>query len=278
LIDFGAPDKESGTAATLAYAAPEIWRGAAVSWQSDLFSLGLLRQDLCDGLRVSARLGDEREACARAESRACPGDPWLDPVPEVRRARRILPSPEAKASLAARVAGLLEERRSGALARTREISAIPAPVPMPVPVQVPAIVPARPIEWPAAVFTGVLGNVPAVRGLAWRALALGAALALIAVPCRVVSSLQSARHRGERSASIVVRSLKWKEIWLNGERAGFAPLVIQGLRPGPHRLSWRGPEGRGDLRFFAGEGARLRIGDLALSSGRAERIVAEGGD
>ena len=235
LIDFGGPPPDAGTAATPAYAAPEIWTGGAPSGSADFFSLGLLHRDLIDGFRGASLLKNGEQAQDRARRAAAAACPWLNPDPAFRRARDLTRSTSEQSNLAARVAVALIERQASAPLKTRTLfePAVPWAVP----------------------FAG--------RVAGWTLAASIAAFSVVLKPTCVASDLvRSRRGHAVNLGSLDVRTSMWKRLWLNGSCIGFAPARIPGLSAGPHRLAWEGPDGAGELRFVLADGQARRLRDF----------------
>jgi hypothetical protein len=182
-------------------------------------------------LCTDLRLGFARSLDRPDGERAVAGDPWLEAVPERRRERVLPESATARSALGARVRQQLA--RTAGLART--------------------------VELPFGSEAEIAGP-RAESARAWRSArraAALAALALLIVPRAVVSNRASGERAG--SATIDFRPSRWKEIWLNGERLGYAPARVEGLPAGRHRVHWRSGRETGEFHFEIGDGETLRF-------------------
>ena len=99
LIDFGKANYlGSDIASTHGFTAPEILRGEQASFESDLFSLGVLEKTL------------ENKAAKRVLSKE--GDTLLDPLPQNRQLKEFIYYKQAKKTLAEKVNFILNQRTS----------------------------------------------------------------------------------------------------------------------------------------------------------------------
>ena len=231
LVDLGLPADDEAPAATPAYAAPELWTGARRSWRTDLFSVGLIEIDLINGFRSVDLLDGADGALARASSPAAGN--WLSPDPARREFASIDRDAKACAALAEMVQELLAAR-------------------------------------PALEATRFPARETAPRKTRSRAISAAAAIGF-AIACSPLqaSPRADAFARPAADATLDIRSSTWREIWLNGARVGFAPILGQRLQAGPHRLEWRSRTGRGEIRFVATSGAAIRLDERSLSNPNA---------
>ena len=242
LVDFGAPPDGCGHAATPAYVAPEIWSGDSPSFESDLFSLGLLWRDLqarfveADSVRSHADALTRSLRMAHASARdGCVSLSWLALGSDARRPRAIVPSSTAQELLGCRVEALLKTRSERDALRT------------------------QPLESARAAAQRVrVGRAPKL------ALVASVVLAFVG-PSPTNRSSASLRTR-EAFASFEARSRAWSEVWLDGQRIGFSPTRAAHLEPGRHRAHWIGAAGAGEARFDVapGETAILREGRVEI--------------
>ena len=242
LIDFGAICRGGGTVrGVVQYLAPEQWRGETSSFATDLFALGLIEKDLRLGVAaLNSNLDRADVARARAESAAESGSPLLKRDPSDRdTALRSEEDLLARSELGAAVKRLLESRLA--------------------PMQTQAI------ELNKNQTAGPSQGVRFGRG--WGQTVAALALTLISAlsaPVRAEAPLISLAA----PSAVDVRSQHWLEIELNGRRVGYAPISIGDLKPGPHRLYWRGPRGSGEFRFDLRAGSHIHLteADLLRSS------------
>lgn len=242
LVDFGAPPAECGHAATPAYVAPEIWSGARPSFESDLFSLGLLWRDLQDRFVDADGIGSDADALtrslrvARASARdRCASFSWLALCAGERLPREIVESSAAQKALASRVGALLEARAERDALRT------------------------QPLE-PARAAVRRCRIRPASK------LALSACFVLAFVGPTPTNRSSASPHKRGAFATFEARSHAWRDIWLDGQHIGFTPTRAVHLEPGRHRTHWTGAAGAGETTFDVapGETATLREGRVEI--------------
>jgi serine/threonine protein kinase len=212
LIDFASGQLSDGCVqATPAFVSPEVWSGAPLSYESDLFSLKVIRDHLKDGFR------------------------HLPPRPGSSSDLKIAKSNEVlKAKIGSKVSSLLAR---SSMSGTEIIS-------------------------PAESSAIESGRRPKLLRIA---LALSLILAAT-LPVRAEAPAESA----QKKASVSVRSQSWMQIWVNGAPAGFAPLDINHLKPGIHRLTWESARGKGEIRLRLNEGDSTRLIESGQRPGQLE--------
>jgi serine/threonine protein kinase len=82
----------------------------------------------------------------------------------------------------------------------------------------------------------------------------------VAVPVQAEAPLS----QNETRAEIKISTQNWAEISLNGQKVGYSPVEMSGLRPGAHRLTWKSAFGEGELRFQLKSGEKLRVLESTL--------------
>jgi serine/threonine protein kinase len=247
LIDFATPPpEEQGLLGTLEYLAPEIWKGGRKSLKGDLFSLGLIARDICNGFEEHPL--DALQARRRCERLAEEGTGWLASESPRREFIDIAAGEKEKRELA----NLVREH----LARRIRIETAFAE-----PAEPEKIV--KPI--------GRRVTVSRVRRSSLMAL-LASSFLLIGVSRAGAPSLEKAQR-----GTLEVRSMRWLEVSLNGRPIGYAPVQVQNLHPGRHRLSWKSATGAGETMVLIKEGAKvlLREPDLIALSRQGALVPAE---
>jgi len=222
LLDFAVQERRSDSErrGAPAYLAPEVWRGSPPSLASDLFALGLLARDLENGFsRVPTSV---RAAKRRAELSARPESPLLHPLSEQRRLPETTSISRAKERLAQIVCRLQDERHS---LLTTSVFEKPAE-------------PKRRVRYSVSL---------ALLGLCL--------MPVIGLPVRAEAPVMSF----EPTARLIIRSHRWSEFALDGKEIGYAPIEIDGLQPGQHRLQWRTAKGSGQIKLRLSPGQSLRL-------------------
>jgi serine/threonine-protein kinase len=116
-------------ASTLAYLAPEVWRGESVDVRADVFSLGVVLHELLGGGRVflSDRAAELRKAIEGGPPPPPPADPRLQQIVtralEPDPARRFANVAEMRGAIEAVVGGRIERARADLSALVRRLAA-----------------------------------------------------------------------------------------------------------------------------------------------------------
>lgn len=113
LLDFGFSRQKSAMACTPAYLSPEGWRGEQITVNSDLFSLGLLREEMRSGEAVYSK----QEAELRAR-RCMNQNSLLASNPEERQMLSVSTKSDLRAQLSTKVVCLLKKRQANMLRTT----------------------------------------------------------------------------------------------------------------------------------------------------------------
>jgi serine/threonine protein kinase len=114
---------------TLAYLAPEVWRGEGVDGRADVFSLGVVLHELLGGTRVflSDRAADLRTAIESGPPGPPPADPRLQHIVtralEPDPARRFASVEEMRVAIQGILGGRIERARADLSAVVRRLSA-----------------------------------------------------------------------------------------------------------------------------------------------------------
>jgi serine/threonine protein kinase len=246
MVDFASLPPDQGILqGAPAYLAPELWMGQPASMASDLFALGLIDNDLRHGFDQLPRTFDR--ARERAESIASDAPSLLarDPLSRVSFEGSFSKTIGEKAGelslrikLGAIVQSILE-------AKTRRLAS-------------------------TAVLIATEGDLPAsglqmfnrfkFARVARSAAAVVVALASVtAIPVRAEAPMAESPVA---RATVSIHSLRWLKIAINGREAGYSPLLIEKLAPGPHRISWMSPHGCGSRRISLHAGEFLRLSDV----------------
>jgi serine/threonine protein kinase len=228
IVDFALSPREEGVIrGTSAFLAPEIWNGEPSSFYADLFALGMIEQDLKDGgfcTSTDAEFCRKRMASLIEASQT--KSPMLRGDPQDRKMRNLKSSDEFRRQLAESVSYHLDS-----LAQARvETSVLPLK-------------------------SRLKKKYP---------LALRSVLSLIAMLATTAVALSAQAPSGiaqEKTAGLSIRSQIWRELTLNGKPVGFAPLEINGLRAGQHRLSWKSALGVGERIITLIPGEKMKISD-----------------
>jgi serine/threonine protein kinase len=255
LIDFAVTQGANGcVTATPPYISPEVWDGGATTASSDLFSLGLIRLDLRDGLQNVPQGLDECRM--RAQIWADSGCSLLVRNSSLRKPLDIVSRSSRRTSLATRVNALLRERAAAKI-ETAELRTASQD-------QQGHSRRSQSLAWRlSGSLRHVRNLVPAVLG---------------AFPRRtrdltVVASLfLTPTIGGTRATSLAlleIRSQRWIEVELDGKRLGFSPLTISGLAPGSHHIRWRmrTRQGESSLTLKPAEVRLLTENDLIQMAG-----------
>ena len=78
------------------------------------------------------------------------------------------------------------------------------------------------------------------------------------------------------SSNFSFSSDHWMQIQINGKDAGYAPVSIKNLTPGPYRVAWKTASGAGELKVVLGERSTIhlsvsRAGKLGVDREAASR-------
>jgi serine/threonine protein kinase len=207
------------------YLAPELWEGAATSSAADIFALGLLRID------IEGRFSNVPDTVLRARARSSkvaneePGLFALDP------SKRILSESESKAENRSSLGALVDDLLS---VRGSEIGTM-------------VFADHRKFKMEKAVAVSV-------------AVAVMTLIPVVGLPVRAEAPMRIETG----SARLMFRSQRWLELKLNGHELGFAPVEIDDLAAGGHRIEWKTARGSGvtHLQLNAGQTIQLSADDL----------------
>ena len=129
LVRPGWSDGADSLAPTLAYVAPEQWRGEGIDARADVFSLGVILHELLGGGRafLSDRAADLRKAIESGPPPPPPADPRLQQIVtralEPDAARRFANIEEMRAAIQAILGGRRERARADLSALVRRLAA-----------------------------------------------------------------------------------------------------------------------------------------------------------
>lgn len=229
IVDFGtAPNPRPGIIhGAPAYLAPEIWAGERTSYTSDLFALGMIAHDMKTRFAEVPPSSGARE---RAERFAKTDSGLTAMDPEKRNAATFSSERDAqqvRTRIGRRVADLLAMRAEHSITK---------------------------------VFS--MGSQRMQKR--WKTPLAASLLAVLSTLSISVRAEAPAEVEVE-PATLEIRSHRWVEMEINGEAAGFSPLSVRGLRPGFHRLRWRGPAGVGEARVQVSAGRVLRLSEADLA-------------
>lgn len=243
LIDFALVSAPSNfITGTPPYLSPEIWSGSVSGASDDLFALGLLLDDLKSGF---AEVPETSPACRERTLAAVGRSTLLAGIAGERAFLQVSSSPRARGRLGARVRKLMDAR-----CRVRRS-------------QTEALI--------SGSFTASRCAARwATSGRMWRRTAAGLGILILSIPT-LLGSKVSAHSSGlgmMSGARLEVRTQRWTEISLNGQKIGFSPLAVPNLAPGSHRVEWRDARGRGVIRIQMRPAAVRVITDREIDASR----------
>lgn len=233
LIDFASfyaspaelKNKTNEIVGTPQYLAPELWQGEERSSRSDLFALGLLEIDLKQGLQNIPSLIQD---CRLRTAQFVDSDlQFLNKDPKKRIYKKIQRTLYAKKFLGRRVSQILRER----LLKDQK--------------------------------TIIMNGVNRFPKKTQVALLCALAISCFVLPGATApfpSTLSSALH--SKQALLEIRTSQWIEVLLDGKNYGFAPVIMDKLNPGVHRLKWSAAKAHGEFKF------KLESGELRILSER----------
>lgn len=238
LVDFGTvrSPRPGVIHGVPAYLSPEIWNGETTSFASDFFALGLIEHDMKTRFEEVPKASNAK---GRAFRFAKAGGGLLDIAPAQRASSVNFSVSGESSEVCARIGERVRQLLAARVAPTET-----------------RLIPLRSSE-------GAKN---------WK---MPMAASLLAIVCALSISVraEAPAELDLEPATLEVRSNKWVELEINGKPAGFSPISVHGLRPGLHRLRWRGSAGRGDVRIelFAGRTTRLSEVDLERISAQVNR-------
>lgn len=232
LIDFALPEGTSNEIlGTPAYLAPEHWRGEPRTIQGDIFALGLIAHDLKTSFAKYPCSNSESKA--RAFALADDRSGWLARRPSDRRFRDIEVS-----------TGSQRELRDAVRAHL-----------------------ARSLKIQTAIANERGGGV--VRNHRFRFQTIAASIAAAGIMLTGAGRADAPALGRDQRGVLQVRSQKWLEVALNGRAIGFAPVTVENVHPGTHRISWKSATGAGEARVLIRPGERILIRADELKSSPA---------
>lgn len=234
IVDFGSVAHDPGEiVGTPAYIAPEVWSGHGGSIAADLFSLGLIRHDLRNSFTgVPECVQEAKDRAMRLAVNS--GEGWFSREPAARNFLELRGSRIAKDAISVAVDRALQERE-------QRIETLVVPV-----------------------SAGNVERAKPTKRFMWSA----AAVALIFAFPGFTDTPASSEIQGPRS-TLEFRAHNWMEVRVNGVPTGFAPVKIQGLRPGYHRIAWRTAHRSGQAKIKLEPGSKLRLTEADLEAMRS---------
>jgi serine/threonine protein kinase len=245
LVDFGVytPNRLE-IRGVPSYLAPEIWKGEKASFESDLFSLKLILRDIRTSfLDVPLTVQDAK---TRAEILSS----------EIEKEIQKTICAESDRGLESRPASVLELAAAVHLARRKKEEKISRTEILKSPFlrqkSVPEFV--QSLNW-----TFLFRSSSRIAASAFVLFAIS--VFGIGAPVRADAPVD--RNIANRS-TMEIRSLHWMTISINGKKAGYAPVSLQGLLPGHHRISWKTENDSGERLVALSPGGKLLLseGDL----------------
>lgn len=251
LLDFTSlPQGGHLVQGTAAYLAPEIWSGHAGSFEADLFALGLIRHDLCGGRGFATSPGDTEAARLRAFKMAAEGKGLLAYRSDCRR----MVGPGSRGASRRQLAALVTDYKilcEGAAGVTRELN----------------------LQTNGVSDGGKRTELLRAPHRSITKIAMSFAFLLMALSTPVAADAPLAVDRssaGGRFAVLQVATQNWFELSINGTPVGYAPVRVERLLPGPHRVQWRNRWGRGETRINLLPGETKLLNESSLLR-RAQR-------
>lgn len=265
LIDFAtAALGEKEARGTPAYVAPEVWRGQSTGPQSDLFSVGLIADDLSrpSGFLTGPTTLDAARMRASAASQSSDSvllnsDPALRDYDE-----RYCQKPESASELGELVKSIMSERAKN-LTKTRSI-------PVANDGNLSRGARRRIVLFVAGVVaTSLLGflsfkkeaRVREERLHSFAQIAQIAQISKVRGPAQARRETREVSRRPVASGWISVGSNQWLRVFIDGKNMGYAPLEKSPLSVGTHRVVLDSKNQRRILQVRVSEGEHLRLGD-----------------
>ncbi len=207
------------------YLAPEVWRGEPRTIKSDLFALGLIASDI---LKPLCHLPEAKEDCITRAQAVMDSDPYFfSHDPQRRTYKKISPNTSAKKFLATKVTQIMSER----LYRNQQTQILDSKKKRSRKFQITS-------------------------------------LCILAISCFVIPGVStpiikySPTISYSKKAVLEIRTSQWIQVLLDGKNYGFAPITIDKVNPGVHRLKWTSAKASGEMKF------KLESGEFRLLSER----------
>ena len=235
LIDFASGQSADGfLQATPAFAAPEVWLSGALGFEADLFALGVLREHLSSSFSELQNFSSVDQHEAKVS-----GAKLLNKDPKRRSWNPPAENPGARTQIAQNVERLL------------------------------ATASASPLSTQILPLSNLLkNNSPSQRKVT--ALARTAAVLALILFFGVTLPVMAEGPSDFMPASgtLSISSEHWMQIQINGREAGYAPLSIAHLTPGPFRIAWKSASGAGELKILLSEQSTIHLSETR--SGKLE--------
>ncbi len=233
LIDFASGQSADGfLQATPAFAAPEVWLNGVLSFEADLFALGVLREHLSSAFSELQNFASVDQHDAKGS-----GAKLLNKDPKKRSWNPPGENSRARSQMAQNVERLLSK------ASPLSTQILP----------------------PSTLLQGNSSSCSNVRTLAHTAAVLALILffgVTLPVMAEAPSDLMPA------SGTLSFSSEHWMQIKINGRNAGYAPISIGHLTPGPFRIAWKSASGAGELKILLSEQSTIHLSETR--SGKLE--------